>query len=168
MFILIFGMTSSRGGVPLYHIFSLLSYLKLGMTSLFLFCSVAMLVALCGLLVFYVGHIALRNVAIILCNVVLLPQEITMDLLQFLSTFMTADGVSVGLQGVIIFMMMWQQREIRHMRSDMNKRINRVDKRVNRLDKRVNRVDKRVSRMDGRIDGLVLQVSESNRRVVMP
>ena len=46
------------------------------------------------------------------------------------------------------------------MRSDMNKRINRVDKRVNR-------VDKRVSRLDGRIDGLVLQVSESNRRVVL-
>ena len=30
VFILIFGMTSSRGGVPLYHIFSLLSYLKFG------------------------------------------------------------------------------------------------------------------------------------------
>ena len=77
-----------------------------------------------------------------------------MDILQFLSTFMTADGVSVGLQGVIIFMILWQQR-------DMNKRINRVDKRVNR-------VDKRVSRLDKRIDSLVLQVSENNRRVLMP
>ena len=49
---LVFGMTSSWGGVPLYHIFSLLSYLRLGMTSVFLFCSVVSVVAPCGLLVF--------------------------------------------------------------------------------------------------------------------
>ena len=85
-----------------------------------------------------------------------------MDILQFLSIIMTADGVSVGLQGIIIFMMIWQQREMRHMQRDIN---HRMDAGFKRVDKRINRVDKRVN---SRIDGLVLQVSESNRKVVMP
>ena len=60
---LVSGMTFSWGGVPLYHIFNLLSYLILGMTFLFLFCSVASVVALCGLPVFLM--LVMRNVATI-------------------------------------------------------------------------------------------------------
>ena len=92
-----------------------------------------------------------------------------MDILQFLSTFMTADGVSVGLQGVIVFMMIWQQREIRQMRGDMTQMqrdINhRMDAGFKRVDKRIDRLDKRVN---SRIDGLAVQVGENNRRVLMP
>ena len=88
-----------------------------------------------------------------------------MDILQFLSTLMAADGVSVGLQGVIILMMMWQQREIRQMRGDMRDINHRMDAGFKRVDKRIDRLDKRVN---SRIDGLAVQVSENNRRVLMP
>ena len=88
-----------------------------------------------------------------------------MDIFQFLSTIMTADGVSVGLQGVIVLMIMWQQREIRQMRSDMTQMQRDIN---HRMDAGFKRVDKRIGRVDRRIDGLAVQVSESNRRVVLP
>ena len=80
-----------------------------------------------------------------------------MDLFQFLSTFMTADGVSVGLQGVIVLMILWIRSDITHIRGDITQM--RGD--ITRLNNRVDDVNKR-------IDGLVVQVGESNRRVLMP
>ena len=79
-----------------------------------------------------------------------------MDILQFLSTFMTADGVSVGLQGVIVLMILWIRSDITHIRGD-----------ITRLNKRVDDVNNRIDGVNNRIDGLVVQVGGSNR-VLMP